>query len=752
MSYSDTPAPSAAAPRAQAWAAPDRLLIVVFSATLFMSALLLFVVQPIITKMVLPRLGGSPAVWSVAMCFFQFALLAGYAYAHALSKLRHAPHRVLIHVGFMLAATFALPLGLAGGWGDPPTEGVSLWLIGLFAVSIGLPFVALSANAPLLQAWFARTGHPHASDPYFLYGASNLGSLIALLGFPILIEPYLRLGEQSAAWSLAFQGLIILIGLSGLFMLTREGRAQRVSQAVADAPAARDVAWSDRGRWLLLAFVPSGLLVAVTAHISTDIAAAPFIWVAPLALFLLTFVITFQRRPIIPHRWMLAAQAVLAAPLLVSLLVSFQIGLLPAIALHLTAFFVNAMVCHGELVRRRPAAEHLTEFFLVMSLGGALGGLFAGLAAPHLFSTVAEYPVLVALALLARPSVLEMRRDALLPNARIIAGLLTIAACFKLFVGGAESREFIAPLIAVVILCMVASRWEKLAFKARVGALACVIAGGLATVMFAQNAKEDERRIERYRSFFGVIEVSDSKDGAHRLLKHGTTLHGAEKIQGVDPSAPPEPLTYYHDETPFADALRALRRERALGTIGVVGLGTGSLACYRAPNEEWRYFEIDPLMAQVARDTGDFTFLSKCTPDAEIILGDARLTLAAEPAGFYDVLVLDAFSSDSIPVHLLTREAVQMYLSRMSDDGVLLFHVSNRYLELQPILGGIVDSLGVFAMQKTGERDENFTETYRSAPEVVAIAKTEAALAAATADGRRFRVTARASGRMTIPT
>src|SRR6476660_3327116 len=335
------------------------LLLATFTAAIFVSAALLFMVQPMFTKMVLPRLGGAPSVWSVAIVFFQGALLAGYAYAHWLT--RYAPGRasVVIHVVVTIGAVFALPLSIAAGWARPPESGEALWLMGLFTASIGLPFFALAANSPLLQAWFARTDHPAADDPYFLYGASNIGSFLALVSYPSVIEPFVGLKDQAELWSLGF-GLFIalLIACGALLWRAPDKSAQRAAADAADPPPT----WRDAAFWVALAAVPSGLLVAVTAHISTDVAAVPLLWVLPLALYLLTFVIVFARRPIIPHRLVVAVQ-----PL-------FIIGL---VAVHLAVFFVNALMCHGELARTRPPPQHLTAFYLWMATGGVVGGIGA---------------------------------------------------------------------------------------------------------------------------------------------------------------------------------------------------------------------------------------------------------------------------------------------------------------------------------------------------------------------------------------
>src|ERR1700728_638819 len=379
----------------------NRLVLLVYTASIFVSALLLFSVQPLFAKMVLPRLGGSPAVWSVAMVFFQSLLLAGYVYAHVLMRIKSRVIPILVHVVLLIVAFSTLPLAIAARWGDPPTSGYALWLLGLFVASIGLPFFALAANNPLLQAWFVRTGHPDGADPYFLYSSSNIGSFLALLSYPLALEPLFSLRTQNLIWTGGYGLLIVLISACGVLLL--RSPASTAVDVLAEDTAAPAPAWILRARWIFLAAVPSGLLIAVTAHISTDIAAAPLLWVLPLSLYLLTWVLVFQSRPLLPHGWMLLAQRPAIAGVIVLLAIGGEQNLLLTLGGNLLFFFVIAMACHGELARPRPAAKYLTGFYVALSFGGMVGGLFAGLIAPFAFSWIAEYPILLALAALCRP-------------------------------------------------------------------------------------------------------------------------------------------------------------------------------------------------------------------------------------------------------------------------------------------------------------------------------------------------------------
>src|ERR1700709_1146074 len=397
--FMSLPMPSAAD---QTSISRNRLILIVYTAAIFTSALLLFSVQPLFTKMVLPRLGGSPAVWSVAMVFFQSLLLGGYAYAHYLMQVRGRIVPVAAHLVLLIVALLTLPLSIENGWGEPPSSGYAFWLLGLFAVSIGLPFFALAANNPLLQAWFVRTGHPNGPDPYFLYASSNIGSFLALLSYPVLLEPMFTLRTQNLIWTGGYGLLIVLIASCGVLLLRSPARAAAINMPAdeTDAPAP---SWTLRARWIFLAAVPSGLLIAVTAHISTDIAAAPLMWVLPLSLYLLTWVLVFQSRPLLPHKWMMAVQPIAIAGVIVLLAVGGEQNLLLTMGGHLLFFFIIAMACHGELARTRPAAKYLTGFYVALSFGGMVGGLFAGLIAPFTFSWIAGDPLLLGVGGVWRP-------------------------------------------------------------------------------------------------------------------------------------------------------------------------------------------------------------------------------------------------------------------------------------------------------------------------------------------------------------
>jgi hypothetical protein len=678
------------------------LTLGIYIAAVFLSALLLFGVQPMFARMVLPRLGGSPSVWSVAMIFFQTALLAGYAYAHALTTLKNRYAPVAIHLALLTAAALTLPLGIAPGFATPPSGDIAaLWLLGLFAVSIGLPFIVLSASNPLLQAWFVRTGHRDAHDPYFLYAASNIGSFLALLSYPALFEPAFTLQTQNHLWSVGFVLLIALIAFCAVSMLQA---SRRVPTPTKQRPVAK-LKWHTVGRWIFVSAVPSGLLVAVTAHISTDVAAAPLLWVIPLSLYLLTWVLVFQRRSLISHRIALLLQPLAVAAIVALLYYSPWVPLFLNLGGHLLAFFVICLACHGELARTRPPARQLTAFYVSLSFGGMVGGLFAGLVAPYTFSWVAEYPILAVLAVLCRPLAQNVwkpfdrwlwllsparwpRLDTWFwPAAAVIAIVVLVPG-----LGGRtveDDETFLtAAVMSLVAISIVAFRDPpKSAFAVAVALIAIRIYPG------------GEYQIETLRSFFGVHKIYETDEGRFRILKHGSTIHGAQVVADQDGNpvpGRPAPITYYHDKSAINQVIQAVRsRTAAPLRVAVVGLGAGSLACRIEPGETWRFFEIDPTVVNIARDPRRFSFLSSCAPNLPIILGDARLTLAHEPDRSYDLIVVDAYSSDAIPIHLATTEAMTLYRSKLAPHGVVLMHISNRYLDLKTVVEGIATANGL---------------------------------------------------------
>jgi hypothetical protein len=615
---------------------------------------------------------------------------------------------VAIHIFLLIVAMATLPLSIATGWGDPPTSGYAVWLLGLFAVSIGLPFFALAANNPLLQAWFVRTGHPAGPDPYFLYASSNIGSFLALLSYPVLLEPMFTLRTQNLIWTGGYGLLIVLIAGCGALLLRSPARAMADAQIEeTDAPPP---SWMLRGRWIFLAAVPSGLLIAVTAHISADVAAAPLLWVLPLSLYLLTWVLVFQSRPLLPHRWMLLAQPVAIAGVVILLAFGGEQNLPLTLGGHLVCFFVIAMACHGELARTRPPAKYLTGFYVALSFGGMVGGLFAGLIAPYAFSWVAEYPILLALAALCRPP-----GDERLPRwSRWYWPFLAVLAVALIGLSYSTStasswlldhRVWVAGSVGVLAgllaLALNASRWKI---------FATVVAALIAIRVYPA----DEGRVVTVRSFFGVHKIVITPHGQYHVLMHGTTIHGAQKFEnddGTPVTGRPEPITYYHKDGGIGQAITAARERKAAPLrVAVIGVGSGTLACASEPGETWKFFEIDQTMVDTARDPKYFSYIRNCEPDLKPVIGDARLTFAKEPDGVYDLIIVDAYSSDAIPIHLATEEAMKIYKDKLAPQGAVVMHVSNRHLELASVIVGIADAndLKSWVYSEDSGRDDEY--------------------------------------------
>jgi hypothetical protein len=664
-------------------------VLTLFVATTFLSAFLLFSIQPLFVKMVLPVLGGSSSVWAVALLFFQAALLAGYGYAHLLTRYVPFASSGFVHLGLAALALLALPVGLPETWREPPLGDPYLWQLGLFAVAVGLPFVAVAANAPLLQSWFSHSGHPHAQDPYFLYGASNLGSLIALLGYPFLFEPAFGLTALSRYWALLYVVLIVAIG--ACFALVRRRADARHAQAAVSTPTDADApTWRSRIAWCGLALVPAALLTAFTTHIATDIASAPLLWVLPLALYLSTFVLAFQSRLPLPMWLLLPTQLAAVLFALLELAQTKHDKWVLTAGAGVAAFFLAALVAHRTLYLNRPQARYLTEFYLWMSFGGVLGGLFSALIAPRIFTEVFEYPLLIALSLACRPGVFDQpgsaKADVMWILATFGAGLLLIwqGPLFAAHHGYSFGEWGTTPVIALVFALAAVAFWSHGARQLTAALMVFAV-----VVMLPSSVKRGQAQ----RSYYGVYRVSQSEGGDFNVLTHGTTLHGAQRLRDLTGHLVSDvtPGTYYYPGSPMAAAVKIVQArldaDGEPGRFGIVGLGAGSLACYSRKHEAWRFFEIDPIVVDIAEKSKHFTFLANCQPQLDAVIGDARLTLAKEPDKSYDLIIVDAFTSDAVPVHLMTAEALQLYTRKLTDNGVVVLHISNRYLDLDSVLG-----------------------------------------------------------------
>lgn len=661
-------------------AAPSRAL---FVATILTGSFLLFLVQPLVARMALPRLGGAPNVWNSAMLVYQALLLAGYFYAHRLSRLP-LRRQAQVHLGLFVLAALTLPISLADL--PSPAAGMEpLWVPALLAVSIGPVFFLVSAQAPLMQCWFST--HPAAGAPWALYAASNLGSFAGLIAYPLLAEPFLSLQAQRWGWSAGFVLLLVLIALCAQ---ARRGIDGRVAGDAAALPVPRRRVLT----WLALAAVPSGLMLSTTTHLTTDIFAMPLLWVIPLGLYLLSFSIAFADRRG-PARVIsaLAWVVVLGAGGFAMVSTSGG-GLTPATA-SVVLLFVVCVALHARLYDLRPDSAHLTYFYLIMSAGGVLGGAFTALIAPLVFDWVWEHPLLVLAAalLLPRERLFDWSRARGMEPMMVRAVLIVLAIAagvvarelWKL-VGSQESPGIQLALTAVlVVLGLAMLPWR--------GAALAVLLATMLAQGGVQTLRESAEGL-RKRSYFGVYTVRTYPERKVRTLAHGTTLHGQ---QSLEPGLRLVPLTYYGPGSGAGIAFgNAARLFGPTARLGVVGLGTGSLACYRLGAQAWRFYEIDPAMLDLSRN-GTFTFVRDCAPDARVVLGDARIELAKTPRGSLDLLAVDAFSSDAIPLHLMTDEAFGVYLDALSPRGVLLVHISNRFIDLEPVVAALARKRGLAA-------------------------------------------------------
>jgi SAM-dependent methyltransferase len=668
------------------------LLVPVLASTLFVTSALLFLLEPLVAKSLLPVLGGGAAVWTTSVAFFQLALLAGYGYAHLAPSWLPPRRHAVIHVALLACVAIALPLRAPADM-VAPAHHQAIWLFGKLAVSIGPTFALLAATAPLVQRWLSSTGHPDGRDPYFLYAASNAGSLLALAAYPVLLEPLAGLERQRRLWMGGLALAVVLLGASAL-AAWRAGMTDSI--AVRSSAAGPPASVAERLRWLVLAAVPSSLLLSVTNYLTTDVVAMPLLWVVPLALYLLTFILAFAQRPLLSDTpGVVRIQGFLLLPIAAEMFMRTGASAAVLVPLHVLAFFVTALVCHQAIARSRPPAERSTEFYLVVALGGALGGLFNVFAAPTMFSSLLEYPVgLIAAALLrpapdgALPATARVRRrDVLLPvviGAALFAGVRVVHAIET----HAGARVGLGALIAVLTpaaLFTYSFRSRPLRFG--LGLAAIMVAG-------ASYAKGAEQTLYTARSFYGMHKVV-LQPPATRLLSHGNTTHGA---QDLSPSRRREPLTYYHRTGPAGGVMAAWQGRPQRRRVGLIGLGAGSLAAYADPGERWTFYEIDPTVIDVARDRGLFTFLADARGAVDVVPGDGRVSLAAVPDATFGVLVLDAFSSDSVPTHLLTREAFALYLRKLTPGGIIAMNVSNRYLDLASVVAGNAAALGLSSL------------------------------------------------------
>jgi hypothetical protein len=700
--------------------------MLIFGLAALVSAFLLFWVEPLFTRLVLPMLGGSPSVWNTCLMFFQTLLLLGYLYAHITSRYLTVKRQAMLHLVFLTLCVATLPIGIPTGWLPPSDGNVVVWLLELLTVSLGAPFLVLSATAPLVQRWFSTLGGKR--NPYPLYAASNAGSFLGLLAFPLLIEPHMGLIDQTKAWMGVY---IVAVLLAGMCVRVVFRDAAEPSRAVVED--ASRIGWQRRMKWVLLAFVPSSLLLGVTTFLSTDVAATPLLWVIPLSLYLLTFVIVFAQGGDRVRRPASFIQAALISILAIIVYREASLGFRLGYSLHLLLFAFTALVLHGELAASRPQPSRLTEYYLWMAFGGALGGAFTALVVPLLFRSANDYFVMLVIACFLRPS-FRTRRGYELPG--LVQSILTIipvvllAIVSKYDVGGNHhiaGIRIVTMVSAIVLVIALSIASSSIRFGVMISLL---VAAGL----FFQRNRDT---IFRDRSFFGIYRVTSNYGPTH-ILFHGSTIHGAEYL---DSARRLEPLTYYHHRGPVGEVFDSLQRGVPARNIGAVGLGTGSILCYSKPGESWTFFEIDPHVVRISRNPRFFSFLSGCAVRPRIVLGDARLSIAREPSNRYSLLILDAFSSDAIPVHLLTRQAFASYKRVLRDDGLLMVHISNRRLNLEPVVGALAADAHLFSLIRNHSVMVEAQDTsYEYGSDWVVLAKRAADLAPLVKDKRWKKV------------
>lgn len=679
--------------------------VVLFGAVVLCSAMLLFAVEPLFTKLVLPRLGSTPSVWNTATVFYQAVLLGGYAYAHVTTQRLSRRMQAGLHLAVALLPFLLLPVAIRIG--NPPGGDANPipWLLAALALGVGLPFFVLSTTGPLLQRWFAGIGHPRSADPYFLYRASNIGSAVGLLSYPLLAEPLLTLRQQATWWTAGYAAFVVILG--GAMVAVWRSRANaglndRHVHAPRDlvpgrpGPVSTDDAaqltWRRRGRWVVLAAVPSTWMLGLTLYLTTELAPSPVLWVIPLGLYLLSLNLAFGRRRILTRE---------RCALVLPFLIIATVGTLELHAsgplwfvgpLHVATFFIGALVCHGEIARDRPPVQHLTVFYLWIAVGGVVGGAVSGLLAPVVFPGFVEYPlaIVVGAALLPRqlhdPPAWPWRDAAFAAavGALVVAALVTASAL--------RFQDVAVHAIAfgpAALLCYSAVR-RRLRFGLALGAvlLAGVLPIGLS-----------EQPLFAGRDFFGISRVTSVSATGMHILYSGSIVHNEQRVGGPDRD---DPLTYYTRQGPLGDVFRSISARSAGWNVGVIGLGAGAMACYATPRQHWTFYEIDPLVARLAEDRALFTYYTDCLKgNGRVILGDGRISIAAAPDHSYNVIVIDAFGSDVIPIHLLTREAMELYRRKLAPGGIVVFNVSNQYVDLSGVVATVAGAEGMTCLARS---------------------------------------------------
>ena len=677
----------------------QRPTLLLTAATTFLSAFLLFWIQLVMAKMLLPRLGGTPAVWNTCMLFFQVLLLAGYSYVVFTTAWIGVRMQAILHSALLLLSSFYLPFAFVGNLGPvPESTNPAPWLFGYLLTTIGLPVFLISTTSPLLQKWFVRSGDRSASDPYFLYAVGNAGSLLALLSYPVVLEPNLRLTRQNHLWVVAYVVFLVL-SLGCVLVLWRSSSSRNVETKTLNA---RDALTPPKQKpritlkkylyWILLAFIPSSLLFGATTYITTEIAPTPLLWTIPLGLYLLTFVLAFAGKTLLPEPHGSTTLGGLAVLLTLVIAAGATEPTAAIVLLHLCFLFVAALVCHNRLAGDRPDATRLAQFYLCVAVGGMLGGLFNTLIAPTVFNTIVEYPLVIVLACLMRQSdesyegsVSDRVLDFVLP---VCAGLVTVGlglVVHRLEISTTAAVAFVFGIPLVIINHHFRNR--PIRFALAIGAVL------LASVVYSEI---QNRTWHVERNFFGTLSVKYDPETNTRVFYHGNTIHGR---QFIDPNLQCEPLSYFHRDGPLGQIFQAFNANAFSPNVAIVGLGTGSMASHALPNQYWTFYEINPAVIRIAQTPEHFTYVQTCAEaPTKIVLGDARLQLQNAPDGHYGLIVLDAFNSDAVPVHLMTQEAIELYMSKLATGGMLAFNVSNRSLKLDAVLANLGRHAGAMTL------------------------------------------------------
>jgi len=707
-------------------------MVVLYSATIFLSAFLIFLVQPMVGKMLLPFAGGAPAVWNTCMFFFQALVLAGYGYAHFSFKKFGVRRQIHLHTFLLIGALFFLPFQFIVH-GEIPQD-PSWWLLEMLFITIAMPFFVLACLAPILQLWFSFTGHSRSGNPFFLYAASNAGSFLALIAYPFLIEPYLDLSAQARLWAILFVILAILVIVCSRFckITDQPSEDSELTQAEADDPAE-----SIKAKWVLAAFIPSSMMLGVTYFLTTDIAPVPLLWVIPLLIYLGTFIIAFSSHcPGFVFIEKLALIAVLVFP--IGYYLHAPTSIATSMPLNLYVLFAVSLYCHTLLAETRPSVKHLTAFYAWISVGGVMGGLFNAMIAPNIFSDFTEYPLAVILVAMllkfersrqlscnaSKMSASDLSQSSVTADrpSRWLSIMTGLLIAFSLYVVNHSDLHLqikkmlllmtfnLESPVVSALLEMVKARQGLLVFvgmllislvpltlMTRLPRFNLVLMSimSMLTLFYLQTGQEMEV-IFRSRNFFGRKIVRLRGDHNIRYFAHGSTLHG---VQILTPAMRHRPLAYFHPEGPVGDVFSLPIALTPEFKTGIIGLGIGSMAAYAKPGQEFTFIEIDPEIIELAAESDTyFTHVTDFAANCKIICGDGRLEIAKKPESYFDLIAVDAFSSDSIPVHLVTFEAFALYLSKLKPEGLILINAANRYLLIEPVVKAAAAKLGLYSV------------------------------------------------------